>query len=118
MTHINGLHVSIHQQFLHAEIEYRAKNYQQSLKILSEMIPNIDTLGKDKELIKHLIDHNVALILLNYKQSNSTQFMINKTLNFLVKSKELQFNNERFQLIAKCKDNILLAALTTPSDSY
>ena len=35
LTHISNIHISIHQQFLHAEIEYHAKNYPQALKILS-----------------------------------------------------------------------------------
>lgn len=35
LMEINGLHIAFHQQFLRAEIEYHAENYQAALKILA-----------------------------------------------------------------------------------
>jgi len=38
---INSISLKFYQEILHAEIEYHAKNYAQSLKLLGEMIPQI-----------------------------------------------------------------------------
>lgn len=118
LTEISGLHISIHQQLLHAEIEYHAKNYAQSLKIISDLIPKLDTLGDKKEFIKAIIDHNVALILLNYKQSATSQLTIHKTLNYLLKRDNGEFNNEKYQFMEKCKDNLLVGLLSMPRGNY
>lgn len=41
LNEINSIHLKFYQQLLHAEIEYHAKSYAQSLKILGEIIPQI-----------------------------------------------------------------------------
>lgn len=93
LTEINNLPISFHQAFLHAEIEYHAGNYQQALKILSELLPRLELLSRNKEYVKNIIDHNIALILLNYKQTASSQLLIGKTLTYLTKTKDLELNN-------------------------
>ena len=83
LAQIQGLPVSIHQQLLHAEIEYHANNFQHCLKILAEIMAKVDSLGKYKSLIKNIVDHNVALVLMNHKQAAPAKLMINRTLNYL-----------------------------------
>ena len=85
---------------------------------MSELLPKLEGLDKKKDFIKSLIDHNIALILLNYKKSASAEHMINKTLTFLTTTKDLEFNNEKAQLIAKCRDNLLLTILGRTPQSY
>jgi len=38
---INSISLKFYQEILHAEIEYHAKNYAQSLKLLGEIVPQI-----------------------------------------------------------------------------
>jgi hypothetical protein len=48
ITEIQGIPIHVHQQILHAEIEYHAKNYHHALKILTELLGTLDGLGKSK----------------------------------------------------------------------
>jgi hypothetical protein len=52
------------------------------LKILSDIVPQIDNSNK-KEFLKQIIDHNIALVLLNLKSFAPAQALITKTLTFL-----------------------------------
>lgn len=72
-------------------------------------------------MIKNIIDHNVALILLNYKQSAASHLTIQKVLGYFSKAskaEDLKFNNERYQFAQKCKDNMLMSVLTMPNATY
>lgn len=113
ITHINGIHISTHQQLLHAEIEYNAKNYQHALKILSEIMAKVDTLGKNKEYVRQIIDHNIALVLVSYRQTAAAKAMLQKTLTYLTREKGFSEDNERPGIIAKCRDNLLLTTLVS-----
>lgn len=85
---INGLNVSVYQELLHAEIQYHAGNYNHALKGLAQLVAKVDQFGKYKEMIKNIVDHNVALILANYNQTSTAKLMLNKALNFFMKDKE------------------------------
>ena len=71
--------------------------------------------NKNKEYIKQIIDHNVAVIISNSQQNASARLMLGKTLNYLINQKEDEKkndrNNERNGMIASCKDNILMMGL-------
>ena len=84
---INGVPASIYQQLLHAEIEYHANNYPLAIKILSELAPQLDGLGKQKEFIKAILDHNLAVILANYRQTAPAQIFLRKSLNYFATAK-------------------------------
>lgn len=88
---------------LHAEIEYHVKNYPQAIKYLSEIIPQLDSLGKNKEFIKALLDHNLAVIFSNYRQSSPAQVLFKKSLTYISNPKELEGNNEKSSIISRCK---------------
>ena len=76
----------------------------------------VEGLGKWKEQVKNIIDHNIALILFNFRQTSAAKVMLNKTLTFFSKDKES--NNEKAGMIAKCRDNLLTTSLASPSSSY
>lgn len=77
---------------------------------MSDLLTKVDK-NKNKEYIKNIIDHNVAIIISNYQQNAPARVMLTKTLNYLVKDKEGDRNNERNGMIANCKDNILVMSL-------
>jgi hypothetical protein len=74
---------------LQAEIEYHAKNYMQSIKILGDLIPQSDALGKNKDFIRSIIDHNTAIVLASYKQAAPAQLFFKKSLAYFTTAKEL-----------------------------
>lgn len=78
----------------------------------------MEKLGKNKDIIKSMIDHNVGLILVNYKKTGPGKLMISKALNCLAKEKELECNNERAGLISKCRDNLMIASLPASAAGY
>ena len=49
--------------------------------------------NKNKEYIKNIIDHNVAVIISNYKQNAPARIMLTKTLGYLIKDKDGDKNN-------------------------
>jgi hypothetical protein len=59
--------VTIHQQLLHAEIEYHSGSHPQATRILSELLPQID--GRNKDFLKAIIDQNMAIILTQYSKA-------------------------------------------------
>ena len=63
-----------------------------------------------------MVDHNVAIILTNLKQTAAAKVMFHKTLNFFIKDKEI--SNEKAGMIEKCKDNYLIASLSSPNSNY
>ena len=98
----------MHQQLLHAEIEFQAKNHAQALKILAELVPVADSLGKNKELVRQIIDHNVALVLANKGQTAPAQLLLTRTLNYLT-SKDADPSTRG--MAGRCKENLLLATM-------
>lgn len=118
LSTISDIHIAIHQALLHAQIEYHASNYPQALKLLAELLPKVEALPKQRELVRALIDHNVALVLLQLGQAAPATLMMHKTLTFLTSSKDLEGNNERSQLAGKCRDNLLLASLLNSGGNY
>jgi hypothetical protein len=118
LSTISDIHIAIHQALLHAQIEYHACNYSQALKLLAELLPKVEALPKQKELVRAMIDHNVALVLLQLGQAAPATLMMHKTLTFLTSSKDLEGNNERSQLVGKCRDNLLLASLLSSGGNF
>lgn len=72
-------------------------------------------MGKQKESVKNMIDHNLAIVLANSQRAAAGQLLIRRSLNYFTNAKELAGNNERSSYIAKCRENLLLASLLTPS---
>jgi hypothetical protein len=107
---VAGIPIRIHQQLLHAEIEFQAKNYPQTLKILGDILPQVDGLGKNKDIVKNIIDHNVALVLLNRSQVAPAQLLLTKTLGFFG-AREGDSGSERARLASRCRENILLSVV-------
>lgn len=68
-------------------------------------------MGKNKEYLKAILDHNISLNLIQFKSSISPQFSMRKSMNLLHNTKELQFNPEKNILINKIKENLLLSSL-------
>jgi len=62
------------------------------LKILSDLMLKVDK-NKNKEYIKNIIDHNVAVIISNYQQNAPARIMLAKTLGYLIKDKDGDKNN-------------------------
>jgi len=62
------------------------------LKILSDLMLKVDK-NKNKEYIKNIIDHNVAVIISNYQQNAPARIMLTKTLGYLIKDKDGDKNN-------------------------
>lgn len=118
IAEINGIPVAVYQQLLHAEIEFHAKNYPLALKIISELVAQVDSLGKNKEHVKAIIDHNLAVILANNRQASPARLLLKKSLSIFANSKELEHNNERNSLISKCKENLVLAGLLNPKATF
>jgi len=60
------------------------------LKILGDIVPQIDTLASKKEFLKNIVDHNIALVLINYNNIAPAQLLMRKNLVFFTSnSKEL-----------------------------
>ena len=76
---ISGIPAFFHQQLLHAEIEYHSGNHSQSLKYLSELIPMLDKVGHQRELLKTIIDHNVGVVLAQ-RQPHASQLIFSRCL--------------------------------------
>lgn len=89
LTEINDISVVIYQQLLHAEIEYHSKKYPQAIKILADLIPHTDSLKKNKEFVRSIIDHNLAVVLAHINQTNSSRLLLKKSLNYFSGAKEL-----------------------------
>lgn len=89
IAEINGIPIGVYQQLLHAEIEFHAKNYPQAIKIISELVAQVDSLGKNKEHVKAIIDHNLAVILANNRQASPARVLLKKSLTIFANSKEL-----------------------------
>ena len=49
----------------------------------------VDGLDKNKDHLKHIIDHNIALILVSYNQITASKSILHKTLTFFTKDKSL-----------------------------
>jgi hypothetical protein len=46
-------------------------------------------MGKNKEYLKAILDHNISLNLIQFKSSISPQFSMRKSMNLLHNTKEL-----------------------------
>lgn len=89
ISEVNSIPINVYQQLLHAEIEFHAKNYPQAIKILAELVGQVDLLGRSKEYVKGIIDHNLAVILANYHQASPARLLLKKSLTVFANSKEL-----------------------------
>jgi hypothetical protein len=54
---------------------------------MSELASKVDSLGRHKEYIKHIIDHNVALVMLSYQQTAAARSTLHKTLVYLTRDR-------------------------------
>ena len=59
------------------------------MKILAELLPQTESLGKNKEYLKAIIDHNIALNLIQFKSSISPQIAMRKSMILLHNAKDL-----------------------------
>ena len=66
-------------------------------------MPQLDGLDKQREFVKNIVDHNLALVLVKVKQNAPALSMLNKTLAYFSTSKDLQYNNEKITMLNKCK---------------
>jgi hypothetical protein len=48
LTEVSSIPIAVHQQLLNAEIEYHAKNFPLAIRILSELLLQVDGLGKNR----------------------------------------------------------------------
>lgn len=91
LSQISGVGLAIHQQLLHAEIEYHSGNYQQATRILSELFPQLD--GRNKDLLKAIIDHNMAIILTQTSKTAAAQTFLRKSLKYITCAEGLENHN-------------------------
>jgi hypothetical protein len=82
INEVNNISVVIYQQLLHAEIEYHSKKYPQAIKILADLIPYTDSLGKNKEFVRTIIDHNLAVVLAHINQTTPARLLLKKSLTY------------------------------------
>jgi hypothetical protein len=82
ITEINNISVLIYQQLLHAEIEYHSKKYPQAIKILADLIPHTDSLAKNKEYVRSIIDHNLAVVLAHINQTTTARLLLKRSLTY------------------------------------
>lgn len=112
LADLTGVPLALHQQLLSAEIEYHAANYPLAAKILADLLPQLDNT-RHKDLVKSMVDHNLAIILCSYRKAAPAQLLLRKSLAYFSSAKELAGNNERHSYISKCKENIVLSGLVS-----
>jgi hypothetical protein len=87
LSQISGVGVAVHQKLLHAEIEYHSGSHPQAIKILSELHPQLE--GRNKDFLKAVIDHNMAIILTQLSKAAASQALLRKSLKYLTTAEEL-----------------------------
>lgn len=91
LSQISGVSVAFHQQLLHAEIEYHSGSHPQAARILSELLPQLESRNKD--FLKAIIDHNMAIILTQSSKANAAQILMRKSLKYITSAEDLESHN-------------------------
>lgn len=117
ITQIQGVPVKFYQELLHAEIEFHERNNPQALAILGDLMAQTEALPKSKELLRAVVNHNVAVVLSNWGQTAPAQLLFRKAFAFL-SSPELEGSTERAGMVVKCRENILLSSLGGKNPNY
>jgi hypothetical protein len=76
-----------------------------------------ESLPKSKELLKAVVNHNVAVVLSNWGQAALAQLLFRKALTYFI-SPELEGSTERAAMVLKCKENMLLSSLGGKNPNY
>lgn len=69
-----------YQEFLHAEIDFHSKEFNQSIKILAELTADSEQLKpKEKEKVRAMVDCNVGTILALNGQKTIAKVLLQKS---------------------------------------
>jgi hypothetical protein len=93
LREVNGIDIAIYQQLLHSEIEYHSGSLPQAIKMLAELLLQIDSLGRNREFVKAIIDHNMAIILTQYQKTAAAQVLFRKSLKYVSTAEEMNSHN-------------------------
>jgi hypothetical protein len=93
LADVSGIPVAVHRHLLSAEIEYHAGNYPLAMRTLAELLPQAEALGKNRDLVRSMVDHNLAIVLANYQKSAAAQLLLRRSLGYFTNAKELVGNN-------------------------
>ncbi len=63
------------------------------MRALAEIAPQLEALGKQKELVKNMLDHNLAIVLVNSQRAAAGQLLIRRSLTYFTNAKELAGSN-------------------------
>ena len=74
------------------------------------MMPELEKAGRWKDLLRHIIDHNMG-VLVARKQPAVGQLMIGRCMEFMKEAGEVEGNTERAGWLRRCQENLVLCGV-------